>query len=124
MGTFYMLLAGAAALLAMCAALFHLSIIWQGIIFIVATFLFYMYLIPILRKMVLFQNEELQLPTMQSLVGQIGIVVKEIAPVSGGQVKVGNDIYSAIADDAISEGSQVKVVEVKVTKLYVRKEGM
>jgi membrane protein implicated in regulation of membrane protease activity len=123
LGTFYLLLAGIASIFAMVAALLHVPIVWQGILFLAATFLFYVYLIPILRKLIPLQKEELKIQTIQSLIGKTGTVVKEIDPASGGLVKIGSETYSAFADSYIRTGRSVQVVDVNVIKLYVREVG-
>ncbi|HEU4963175.1 MAG TPA: NfeD family protein [Bacilli bacterium] len=55
------------------------------------------------------------------LVGQKGVVVRDINHYEGGQVQVGDDVWSAFAEEAIAKGETVKIVTAEPSRLYVRR---
>lgn len=55
------------------------------------------------------------------LLGQKAVVVRDINHYDGGQVQVGDDIWSAVAEEAISKGEEVKIVKAEPAKLHVRR---
>ncbi|HHC19447.1 MAG TPA: NfeD family protein [Euryarchaeota archaeon] len=57
-----------------------------------------------------------------SLIGKEGVVVKRVIPNSySGKVKIGSEIWSATADEEISEGEHVRVVKVEGVHLHVER---
>ncbi|WP_090818763.1 NfeD family protein [Paenibacillus sp. yr247] len=77
------------------------------------------FLLPIARKLIPSSNE--LLPSPNQLIGQKAYVISDIKPGEGGLVKVNSDMWSAFADEMIKEGEEAIVIDVKVTKLYVKK---
>lgn len=59
---------------------------------------------------------------VDALVGKTAVVTQDITNQSNGIVKIGGDVWSATADEYISQGEKVKVVERRSTVLYVRRE--
>ncbi|MDU0202024.1 MULTISPECIES: NfeD family protein [Paenibacillus] len=118
-GTFFMLVLAASAFISMITALFHLSFLIQLGVFTVCAFLIYVFLLPIVRKLIPSSNEIL--PSPNQLIGQKAFVISDIRPGEGGLVKVNSDLWSAFADELIQAGEEAIVIDVKVTKLYVKK---
>ena len=58
---------------------------------------------------------------METLPGEIGVVIKEITPHNTGQVKVHGQIWTAISDigGTLEEGISVRVIRVEGVKLVV-----
>ncbi|MFC5448676.1 NfeD family protein [Paenibacillus aestuarii] len=118
-GTFYFLVLACSALTAMVSAWFHLSLLIQVAVFTISAFLFYVCLLPSIRKLIPASKETL--PSIDRFIGQKAYVISEIKPGEVGLVKLNSELWSAIADENIREGEEVIVIEVKVSKLYVRK---
>lgn len=59
---------------------------------------------------------------VDALIGKTAVVTQDITNQSNGIVKIGGDVWSATADEYISQGEKVKVVERRSTVLYVRRE--
>jgi membrane protein implicated in regulation of membrane protease activity len=118
-GTFYFLLLGAAAAAAGLLALLGISPAIQCLLFALLTLLSYAFVLPRFKKHAVPGS---RVPTTaESLPGRIGIVETPIAPGETGQVKVNGELWSAVSDEALSPGDKVTVVEVRVTKLVVKK---
>lgn len=118
-GTFYMLLLAAGAIVALVAAVIGAPVIWQEAIFTLASFLLYVYALPVLRRFVPSSKEKVPTTTSE-LVGSLGYVVRPILQ-GEGQVRVDSDVWTAIAEDEILEGEVVEIIEVRVSKLVVKK---
>ncbi len=103
----------------MVSAWFHLSLLIQVAVFTISAFLFYVCLLPSIRKLIPASKETL--PSIDRFIGQKAYVISEIKPGEVGLVKLNSELWSAIADENIREGEEVIVIEVKVSKLYVRK---
>jgi membrane protein implicated in regulation of membrane protease activity len=59
-----------------------------------------------------------------NVVGEIGLLVREVAPFDKGQVRfqkplLGDDVWECIADEAIKSGERVKVLDVEGSFLKV-----
>jgi membrane protein implicated in regulation of membrane protease activity len=120
-GTFYVLILAIAALIAMIAALVKLPLLAQCFVFAGAALLLYVFLMPILRRLIPRSREKVPLVT-DALIGQTAYVTGDIIPGEGGLVRVNGDVWSATSDAFIASGEKVTITEVKVTKLHVRKE--
>ena len=63
-----------------------------------------------------------------TLIGEIGLVIREIAPFQKGQIRfqkpiLGDEIWESIADEAIPVGERVRVLEVEGNTLKVGRMG-
>ncbi|MBP3964074.1 NfeD family protein [Paenibacillus lignilyticus] len=121
-GTFYFLLLAAASILTMITALAGLPILVQCFTFVVAIALMYIFLLPLLRKLIPSTSKSMIPQLSDYLVGQEAFVVQTISPDEAGLVKLHGEIWSAVANEKIEEGNKVIVAEVRVTKLIVTKE--
>lgn len=62
------------------------------------------------------------------VVGEIGVLVRDVAPFEKGQVRfqkplLGDDVWDCIADEAIRNGERVRVLEVEGSFLKVGRAG-
>ena len=58
--------------------------------------------------------------TSDRLIGEKGIVVEDISPENGGIVQISGDIWRAISDQKIGEGSTILVEKIEGVKLVVK----
>ncbi|AZN43258.1 NfeD family protein [Paenibacillus albus] len=121
-GTFYFLLMAAASILTIITAVTGLPLLVQCFTFVFALALLYMFLLPILRKVVPSSSRTLMRQGSDYLVGQEAFVIQTITPDEAGLVKVHGEIWSAVSGEKLDEGTKVSIVEVRVTKLFVTKE--
>lgn len=113
----------AGALIAIITKYFGLSILGQIIAFIITSILTFVLFAPILMKHI--KTPKVKTNT-DSLIGEIGEVLKDITPLAYGQVKVNHQIWTAKAIDGfeIKEGNMVEVLKIEGVKLIVKeKEG-
>ncbi|REE85313.1 membrane protein implicated in regulation of membrane protease activity [Paenibacillus taihuensis] len=121
-GTFYFLLLAVASVIAIFVALSGLPLLVQCFTFVFAIALLYMFLLPLLRKLVPSTSKTLLRQSTEYLVGQEAFVIQTITPEEAGLVKVHGEIWSAVSNEKLDEGTKVIVREVHVTKLSVTKE--
>ncbi|SEO65589.1 NfeD family protein [Paenibacillus sp. OV219] len=121
-GTFYFLLMAAASVITIITALTGLPLLVQFFTFVIALALLYMFLLPILRKVVPSSSRMLVRQGSEYLVGQEAFVIQTISPEEAGLVKVHGEIWSAVSGEKLEAGTKVTVAEVRVTKLFVTKE--
>jgi membrane protein implicated in regulation of membrane protease activity len=62
-----------------------------------------------------------QKTNVDAIIGRRGIVLKSVGRNSIGLVKVGNESWRAVADEEITEGSEIEVAEVKGVTLTVKR---
>lgn len=121
-GTFYFLLMAAASVIAIFIAIAGLPFLVQCFTFVMVLALLYMFLLPLLRKLVPSTSKTLLKQSTDYLVGQEAFVIQTIKPDEAGLVKVHGEIWSAVSDELLDEGTKVTVAEVRITKLIVTKE--
>lgn len=114
---------GIAAIIAMIVSLFVDNILVQTAIFVIASALLLLFTKPFVDKYIN-KNKDTVATNAFSLIGKKGIVTKEInGPTSSfGQVKVAEEIWSAISEDgsSIPEDSEIEVVKIDGVKLIVK----
>ncbi len=66
-------------------------------------------------------KESPQKSNVDALIGQTAIVIKEIDPDLGGQVKIGGETWLAEADEKIDENGKVEIISISGTKVHVKK---
>lgn len=121
-GTFYFLLMAAASVIALITALAGLPVLVQCFTFVAVLALLYIFLLPLIRKVIPSQTKTSIPQPSAYLVGQEAFVIQTISPQEAGLVKLHGEIWSAIANERMEAGSKVIVAEVRVTKLFVTKE--
>lgn len=114
---------GIAAIIAMIVSLFVDSILVQTAVFVIASALLLLFTKPFVDKYIT-KNKDTVTTNAFSLIGKKGIVTKEIngQTSSFGQVKVAEEIWSAISEDgsSIPEDSEIEVVKIDGVKLIVK----
>lgn len=114
---------GIAALLTTFISLITDNIIIQTAVFVISSGLLLFLTKPFVDKYIT-KNKESVATNAFSLIGKKGIVVKEMnsTPSTFGQVKVGEEIWTAISEDSnpITEGTEIEVVKIDGVKLVVK----
>lgn len=99
------------------------NIIIQTTVFVIASALLLFLTKPFVDKYIT-KGKETIATNAFSLIGQKGIVTKEMNSTisSFGQVKVGEELWSAISEDStpISKGVEIEVVKIEGVKLVVK----
>ena len=111
----------AGALIAMIAAIFRVPLIGQILLFLISSSVLLYYTRPIAMKYLKIGKTK---TNINSYIGEKGIVLKKISPLSTGQVKVRGQVWTAksLNDEEIQEKERIVVVSVEGVKLVVKKE--
>jgi len=88
----------------------------QIAIFAALTVLFIVFARPLAKR--LFRSQEVK-SNVDSLVGLIGVVTQEIAPLQPGLVKIYGEIWTASSDQSIAADSRVVIRAVEGVRLLV-----
>jgi len=89
---------------------------WQIGLFIVVT----LGLLPLMRKIAKrITKPAPQKSNVDALIGQVGLVTKEIDPNLGGQVLIGGETWVALADQWIEKDKKVNIISVTGTRVKV-----
>lgn len=109
---------GIGALLTMIASFFINNIFIQAIIFVVSSSIMLLLTKPLINKFVAKKT----VPTnVYEVIGKKGIITSEISSVhSKGQVKVGNETWTAISDETLPLNTEIEVLKVDGVKLVVK----
>lgn len=106
------------ALLTMIASFFINNIFIQALIFVVSSSILLLLTKPLINKFVAKKT----VPTnVYEVIGKKGIVTSEIGSNhSKGQVKVGNETWTAISDETLPVNTEIEVLKVDGVKLVVK----
>ncbi|SHK34230.1 NfeD family protein [Paramaledivibacter caminithermalis] len=109
------------ALSAMLVAMIDVGIVGQIFVFLIASGVFVYFTRPIAKKYLKIGTTK---TNVNSVVGLVGIVTKEIEPFNTGQVKVAGQIWTAKAYDnkEIEKNIKVEVIKVEGVKLIVKRK--
>lgn len=114
---------GIAAILTLIVSLFTDNLIIQAVVFVISSGLLLFFTKPFVDKYVTKEDESVATNAF-SLIGKQGIVTKDMntLPSSFGQVKVGEELWSAISEDSneIKKGTEIEVVKIDGVKLVVK----
>ncbi|WP_336776836.1 NfeD family protein [Paenibacillus sp. MMO-58] len=119
-GTFYFLLLSISSLIALGMVFVNTSFLVQCFVFVGSAFLMYVWLIPIIRKVIPTSTDTMP-EIKERLIGQEAFVVQDIVRGEIGLVSVNGEIWSAVADESISKGEKVRIKGLGVTKLIVER---
>ena len=112
---------GIGALVTMLVSFFIPNPYIQAVVFLVTSTLLILLTKPFVNK---FINKDKSVATnAYSIIGRIGIVIKEINPIEGtGQIKVNGEIWSAKTDlnEIIPENTKVEVIQIDGVKAVVK----
>lgn len=90
----------------------------QLLIFALLTLLFIIFTRPLVIK---FIKTEDKASNVSALIGQHGIALSSIKPLTLGQVKVNGEIWTAISDEEIDPDTRIEVIGIDGVKLKVKK---
>ncbi len=116
---FFFLSVGLGAIITGLIALSHLPFWVQILIYIIITFILFINLRKISKKLM-----KQDIPTnVMALVGKKGIVTEEIPESGKGFVKIGGETWSAISQDesVISVNQRIVIIAIDGNKLIVKK---
>lgn len=112
---------GIGALITMVFSLFIPNIYAQAFIFIITSTLLILLTKPLVNNII---NKGKSVQTnAYSIIGQKGIVTKEINPILGsGQIKVRGEIWSAknLSEDIIPQNSEVEIIQIDGVRAIVK----
>jgi len=107
------------AFFALIIAIFAKELIWlQFVVFVVFSIALLLGLRPIFKKYI--RKNEIK-TNADSLVGKTAVCIKPIIDGERGEVKIEGKIWTAIANENISENEKVTVLAIKGVKLVVKK---
>lgn len=99
------------------------NIIIQTAVFVISSGLLLFLTKPFVDKYIIKDKDSVATNAF-SLIGKKGIVTKEMntTPSTFGQVKVGEEVWTAISEDSnkIEEGTEIEVVKIDGVKLVVK----
>ena len=64
-------------------------------------------------------SKDTKITNAYSIIGQTGIVTKDILENEVGQIKVGSEVWTANSNVAITKGTQVKILSIEGVKAIV-----
>lgn len=106
------------AIVTMFFAMIGIGIVWQILIFLIVSGILLYFTRPIADKYLKIGKVR---TNVDSVIGTIGLVTKQIEEFNTGQVKVQGQIWTAKSYDGsvIEEGTEIKVIKVEGVKLLV-----
>lgn len=109
-----------ASLIAMVLDLLNIDLIWQLIAFISVSILLILLTRPLITKY-LKKNESKT--NVETLIGEIAVVTKDIMPDERGEAKVKSQYWLAISadNDMILANTKVNIIAIEGAKLIVKK---
>ena len=107
------------SLCAFISTYFTDNILFQLIVFVVATIISLLLTKPLLEK---FLNVKREKTNFDRILGQTGIVTKDIKKHETGRVKIDGKDWMAVSKDEIKKNSEVEILQIEGAKLIVRKK--
>lgn len=108
----------ASALLSLFVSLITDNLFIQFGIFSIVGVLLLIFTKPTLTRLLKTKQEKTNL---DRIIGMKGIVIKDITPITNGEVKVDGKVWTATSSDNLKEGDIVEVLEINSVKLKVKK---
>ena len=106
-----------AMIMDLCGAPHNLQIIVMAAVSVVTFVICMIWIRPKLESL---RRANIQRTNADRLIGMEGVVIVPVNPVEGkGQVKVEGQVWSAKSEDAIKEGTKVKIRAIEGVKLIV-----
>ena len=106
----------------MCISFVIDSVFIQTLVFVISSIALLFFTKPFVTKLT---KKDAVVTNANKVIGKIGTVIKEVNSLEGsGQIKVGNEIWSAITNESenIPKGTKVKVLEIDGVKAVVTSE--
>ena len=109
------------SLVSFILALCHVNTTIQIIVFLIVSVLLLVFLRAIFMR---FLKNNKETTNLDSVIGTIHTLQKEISPENPGEVKLNGVIWRAVSkdDETINSGEKVKIIEVQGNKFIVKKE--
>lgn len=89
------------------------------LVFVISTALSLLLTKPLLEKFLKSKNEK---TNYDKIIGQIGVVTRDIKKHETGRVKIDGKDWMAISKDEIKRNSEVEILQIEGAKLIVRKK--
>ncbi len=109
-----------AGIVALLLSFLNVSWVVQCVVFLVLSLIFVIYTRPIAKKYMKVGQTK---TNVDAIIGQRGVLVKDITPHNTGQVKVKGQVWTAKSSDfeTLSSGDEVEIISVEGVKLIVKK---
>ena len=107
------------SLCAFISTYFTDNIVINLLVFVIATGISLLLTRPILEKFLKSKNER---TNVDRIIGQIGLVTRDIKKYETGRVKIDGKDWMAISKDEIKRNSEVEILQIEGAKLIVRKK--
>ncbi len=88
----------------------------QVIVFIIVSIISLLITKPVVKKI---RNRSIEATNLDRVIGQEGVVTKEISKNTFGEVNIKGSIWTATSKEKIKKGAQVKVLKIDGVKLLV-----
>lgn len=107
---------GVGALLTALVSIFTDNVIIQTTVFVISSSILIFCTRTLAKKL---SNEDTKITNAYSIIGQTGIVTKDIFENEVGQIKVGSEVWTANSNIAITKGTQVRIISIDGVKAIV-----
>ena len=107
---------GVAALITALVSLFTSNVIIQTTVFVISSTILIFCTRELSKRI---SSKDTKVTNAYSIIGQTGIVTKDILGNEVGQIKVGSEVWTANSNTVITKGSQVKVLNIEGVKAIV-----
>ena len=107
---------GVGALLTALVSLVTNNIVIQTAVFVISSTALIFFTRALSKKL---SSKDTKITNAYSIIGQTGIVTKDIFENEVGQIKVGSEVWTANSNVVIEKGTQVKVLSIEGVKTIV-----
>lgn len=107
---------GVGALLTALVSLVTNNIVIQTAVFVISSTALIFFTRALSKKL---SSKDTKITNAYSIIGQTGIVTKDIFENEVGQIKVGSEVWTANSNVVIEKGTQVKVLSIEGVKAIV-----
>ncbi len=117
-GDFFIICFSIGAVFSLISAVLGLNIYWQILVFAIFSLLSVLFVRPVALRY-LHKNDPNKLSNADALMGRTGRVTEEIKADASGYVQIDGDLWKAVSESNIAEGTTVRVVGRESTILTV-----
>ena len=117
-GDFFIICFSIGAVFTIISAVLGLSIYWQILIFAIFSLISVLFVRPVALRW-LHKNEPNKPSNADALIGRTGKVTEAINVNEPGYVQIDGDLWKAVSDDTIEEGTTVRVIDRESTIITV-----
>lgn len=107
---------GVGALLTALVSFITNNVIIQTAVFVISSTILLFCTRELSKKL---SSKDIKITNAYSIIGQTGIVTKDILENEVGQIKIGSEIWTANSTVPISKGTQVKILSIEGVKAIV-----